>query len=186
LAQPLSAAVEQRGIDIKWVYHSPEQIASDKALTAQWQWLNSRFSDWRDRAGEKGIKYLEVNISNVEQRAREASERIQSMDEAQRNRAGSWELYESCVPHFYLAFLSVPRKHISGSRPTQAPDGTFGFVHLYPMFPEAYETRCALYLEIPGEILNYYYWSTVRLFDEGKERAYLHRIWPSDEVVPSP
>ncbi len=53
-----------------------------------------------------------------------------------RMQSGSWELYESTIPHFFFAFLSVPKGQQSILPSEKAPDGTFGFVHLYPMFPK--------------------------------------------------
>ena len=82
------------------------------------------------------------------------------------------------MPHINLAFLSVPGKYDPNLK--QAPVGTFGFVHLYPKFPLGYHTRPTLYLEAPGQILDYYYWSTVQLFDEGVRRGYLWRPWPPE------
>jgi hypothetical protein len=103
------------------------------------------------------------------------------MNKVDQKRVGGWELYESHVPHFYLAFLSVPGKHRSIPIPTTAPDNTFGFVHLYPMIPHDYDSRPALCLETRGLILDCYYSSIVGFFDEGIKRGYLQRTWPLED-----
>lgn len=172
----IKTAVEKRGVNIKWAYHARKSIESDDALKVQWEWLLSRLPNWQDRAGTKGLDHLEIKVNDLHHWAKESDLQVQAMDEEYQKRAGHWDLYASKVAHFYLAFLSVPGKH--EVLPKQAPDGTFGFVHLYPMFPHEYHTRCALYLEGPGQILDYYYWSTAQLFDEGIKRGYLWRTWP--------
>jgi hypothetical protein len=177
----IKTAVENRGVNVKWVYHARKSVESNDALKAQWEWLMPRFPDWRDRASAEGLDYLETKIKELHHWTKESSLQIHAMDEGHQKRAGHWELYESKVPHFYMAFLSVPGKYEVSLK--QAPDGTFGFVQLYPMFPHENHTRPALYLEAPGQILDYYYWSTVQLFDEGVKREYLWRTWPSETTT---
>jgi len=126
---------------------------------------------------------LERRIKNLHHHAKESHDETQAMDAEHQKHAGHWELYESKVPHFYMAFLSVPGKYDPNLK--QAPVGTFGFVHLYTKFPHGYHTRPGLYLEAPGQILDYYYWSTVQLFDEGVKRGYLWHTWPL-EPKPDP
>lgn len=163
----LRSAIE-RGITIKWAYHSPKALESNPGIKAQWEMMLSRIDDWRDRGGEKGLKHLN-------RRKELLFEQIAGW----RNRL---ELYESSVPHFYLAFFSVPGDHQQIRSDQPAPGGTFGFVHLYPMLPADYEKRPAIYLEGSGAILDYYFQSTVGLFREGVEqRQYLQRVWPEDK-----
>lgn len=174
-------AVERRGIKVKWVYHAVEAVRTDKALRAQREWLSASSPNWQDRAADgpgKGLERLASYIELVKQWARDADRRIQAMNEAQRERAGCWYLYESDVPHFYMAFLAVPGECQDQQLPKQAPPGTFGFIQLYRMFVDDYPGRCALYLKTPGDILNYYYRSTVQLFEVGVDRGYLRCTWP--------
>jgi hypothetical protein len=135
-------------------------------------------SPWQDRAGPECLDALERRIKNLHHHAKESHDVIQAMDAEQQKHAGQWEFYESRVPHFYMAFLSVPGRYDPNLK--QAPSGTFGFVHLYPKFPHGHHARPGLYLEAPGQILDYYYWSTVQLFDEGVKRGYLWRTWPPE------
>lgn len=179
----LKNAVEKRGINVKWAYHGREALESNEEIKAQWQMILSRISRWQDRSGKMGLDHIDAKKKELHQWVQESQQQIQVMNKTDRMRAGSWELFESHVPHFYLAFLSVPGKHSGLQTPKPAPDGTFGFVHLYPMFPLDYELRPALYLETRGEILDYYYWSIAGLFDEGMNRGYLKRVWPSEEVA---
>jgi hypothetical protein len=180
----LKNAVEKRGINVKWAYHSREALESNEGIKAQWEMMLSRIDRWQDRSGKMGLEHIDAKKKELHQWVQESQQRIQAMSRIDRMRAGSWELFESHIPHFYLAFLSVPGKH-TGLRktPEPAPDGTFGFVHLYPMFPLGYELRPALYLDTRGEILDYYYWSIVGLFDEGVKRDYVKRVWPLEAVA---
>lgn len=170
----IEKAVENRGVDVKWVCYARKSIEDCDALRAQLEWLS--------RPGKR-LERLQNNIDGLHNTAERSSNQIHAMDGERRKRAGRWELYESKVPHFYMAFLSVPRKNEES--PKQVPDGTFGFVCLYPMFPhkDEYETRPALYLEASGQIqpkiLDCYYWSIVQLFDEGVKRGYLWSTWSS-------
>jgi hypothetical protein len=170
----IEKAVEKRGIDVKWVYYAPKSIEACDALSAQLEWLS------RPR---KRLERLQHNINRLYDTVERSSNQIHQIDGEPRKRAGRWELYESKVPHFYMAFLSVPRKNEES--PKQVPDGTFGFVCLYPMFPhkDKHETRPALYLEASGQIqpniIDCYYWSIVQMFDEGVKRGYLWPTWPS-------
>ena len=75
-----------------------------------------------------------------------------------------------------MAFLSVPGKYRKIDSLEAAPDGTFGFVHLYLMYSCGYDLRPAISLDTRGPILNYYYWSIARLFSEGVEQNYLRPV----------
>jgi hypothetical protein len=179
----IKQAVQTKGVDVKWVCHARKSVEQDEALQAEWQWIRTAMSPWQDRAGPECLDALERRIKNLHHHAKESHDEIQAMDAEHQKHAGHWEFYESKVPHFYMAFLSVPGKYDPNLK--QAPAGTFGFVHLYTKFPRGYHTRPTLYLEAPGQILDYYYWSTVQLFDEGVKRGYLWRTWPL-EPKPDP
>lgn len=177
---PIKRAVERRGVNVKWVSHVPESVKADDALKIEWEWLMSRLPNYKDRSSEEGMDDLTEKVAGLRIWAKQSTQEIQHMDEQHRSRAGTWELFASRAPHFYMAFLSVPGIH--KEMPIQAPAGTFGFVVLYPKFPREYESRSALYLEEAGEILNYYYWSTVQLFNEGIKRGYLWCTWPQETL----
>ncbi len=174
----IKQTVETKGVDVKWVCHARKSVEQDEALQAEWQWIRSRIPRWEQRADPESLSMLETSIKVLHHRAKESHDEIQAMDIDYQRHAGHWEFYESKVPHFYMAFLSVPGKYDPNLK--QAPVGTFGFVHLYPKFAQGHCTRPALYLEAPGKILDYYYWSTVQLFDEGVKRGYLWRTWPPE------
>jgi hypothetical protein len=168
----LRNAVEEKGITVKWAFHAPKALENNEGIKAQWQMMLSRIPNWRDRGGAKGLEHLNARKTWL----------LQLVSDSQ----GRWELYESSVPHFFMAFLSVPGEHREILPHQAAPGGTFGFVHLYPMLPADYEARPAIYLEGSGPILDCYYRSIVGLFDEGvKERHYLQRIWPLKEPLQS-
>jgi hypothetical protein len=75
-----------------------------------------------------------------------------------------------------MTFLSVPGKYREFHAQEAAPEGTFGFVHLYLMFSGGYDLRPAISLDTRGPILNYYYWSAIRLFNEGVEQGFLQPV----------
>ncbi len=184
---------------MKWVYHSPGTLLDEEAwkkenaktrlwaepspaIRSVWEQLMSKHpsSNIHDRAGMGGYEQLNNNIFT----AKTLAERFNRSRAQAGTRADSFELYESKIPHFYLAFLSVPG-HLSQDDkvPISAPKGTYGFVQLYQHFvtdyvkPD-YVKRTGLYLESPGAVLDYYFWSTVQLFHEGVKRGYLHRTYP--------
>ncbi len=170
----ITKAVENRGVDVKWVYYARKSIEDCDALRTQLEWLS--------RNPDTALKRLQNNIDKLLLHAQLSSQQIHAMDGERRKRAGHWELYESKVPNFYMAFLSIPKNY--AGRMEQVPEGTFGFVYLYPMFAnkDKYETRPALYLEasrqIQPSILGCYYSSIVHLFDEGVKLGYLSPRWP--------
>jgi hypothetical protein len=177
----LRNAVEERGVDIKWVYHAKKTLGGkgNDALKAQWEMIYSRVTKWQERV-QKGQELLESQVQNLFKVVQDSCEcsKVINLDKPQK--AGNWELYESKIAHPYFAFFSVPTKHLQDNRPHQAPPGTFGFIHLYPMFPHTYDSRPGIYLEAPGQCCDYYYWSVTELFSEGVARDYLYRTWPMD------
>src|SRR5262249_12264906 len=96
--------------------------------------------------------------------------------------SGSWELYQSTLPHFYMAFLSVPKKHQNIQLQDPAPNGTFGFVQLYPMFASSHEQRPAIFFKAPGSITDTYYRSILGMFDEHTNQGYVQRTYPQDKA----
>jgi hypothetical protein len=164
----------KRGINVKWVYYADDIIDTNPALKTQWGCL-SRFPD---RTGEDLKKKVSSLLDDFGPALRHE---IQKLGKEYQKDVGNLEFYESEMVHPYLAFLSVPENYKElpqGASPKPAPVGTFGFVHLYPIFPCGFEERPALYLDASGgEILDEYYWSTLRLFDWGVGLGKIRRTW---------
>src|SRR5712692_3043555 len=121
-------AVENKKIDIKWVYHPSDILKTSPAIKAQALMLFGYEPDWqvREQTVEmewgNAVERLKLMVSQSESNIRLGS----------KTSAGSWELYESTLPHFFFAFLSVPKKKQGLPSDAFVPNGTFGFVHLYP------------------------------------------------------
>ena len=165
-------AAKKSGINIQLVFHSAKSIKDDQALKAQREWLSDSSLHWQDKAKPRGLKYLEDGISVFCNLA----DKVERRRIANNRENGYMRVYESTVPHFHMAFIVSPGEQAHNEDFKVAPTGTFGFVHLYPMFAENYERRCALFLDSPGDIVNYYYFSTLNLFTEGLQREYLREI----------
>lgn len=182
----MESAVRDHGVNVKWAYHSRKSIESDAAIQAQWQMLNQHL-DLKDRVGKKGFERWDKKMDELMTFANALRDQIQK-SEVTNAKGGTWEFYESHVPHYYMAFLSVPdesqilkplehERADTPNSPPSAPLGTFGFVMLYPMLPNHYDDRPAIYLEAPGKITDYYYWAIVGLFHEGVARGYVKCTW---------
>jgi len=171
-------AVENKKIDIKWVYHPSDILKTSPAIKAQALMLFGYEPDWqvREQTVEmewgNAVERLKLMVSQSESNIRLGS----------KTSAGSWELYESTLPHFFFAFLSVPKKKQGLPSDAFVPNGTFGFVHLYPMFPKDYYDRPAIYFEAPGLFTDTYYRSILSMFDEHKNRGYVQRKHPQDKI----
>src|SRR5205085_2601364 len=115
------------------------------AIRVQALMLFGQVPDWQERE-----QHLEKEwgscIESLDRMMSQSESRIRS---GSKLNAGTWELYESTIPHFFMAFLSVPKKQQNISVAHCAPEGTFGFIHLYTMFPRDYHDRPAMYFEAP-------------------------------------
>src|SRR5205085_2858085 len=109
--------------------------------------LRVQLAEWLSRNPDNALESLRINTETLLREAGESRRNIHEMKEEDRKHAGHWELYESKVPHFYMAFLSVPKEY--DRKLERVPKGTFGFVYLYPMFArrgDKHDTRPVLYL----------------------------------------
>lgn len=171
-------AVMERGIDIKWVYHRPQEFENqnNKGLRASALMVFGRPS-WAERE-RLLVGEWKDNINILKRRIDQSNANIRNQQTA-----GSWELYESKVPHFFMGFLSVPKLVLAAQQTDSAPEGTFGFVHLYPMFSWNYEDRPAIYFEASGStglITKIYYKSILSIFDDKENQGYIQRIEPKE------
>jgi hypothetical protein len=176
--QHFKKAIEHRKIDIKWVYHHPDVFKTSPAIRAQASMLFGQEPDWQVREQTLETEW-KINIDLLKHMVSQSESRIRCGSKLD---AGTWELYESTIPHCFLGFLSVPKTQQSISSVASAPDGTFGFVHLYPMFSKDYHDRPAIYFEAPGSFTDIYYRSILSMFDEHKNRGYIQRIHPPDKA----
>ncbi len=187
LDEEIRGAVK-RGVNVKWVYYAVETIDSNPAIKTQWECI-SRFPD---RTGPTGREVLKKRISVLlDDFGPSLRNEIHKLGKEHQKDVGNLEFYESEMVHPYLAFLSVPEEYKELPQPappedTQpedalpklAPAGTFGFVHLYPIFPLNHQERPALCLDASGgKILDEYYWSTLRLFDRGVRLGKIRCTW---------
>jgi hypothetical protein len=170
----LSNAVEKHGVNVKWVYHAFDSLEKNETIQAQWRLLAR---PWDEDQIEKAIRRQRAAIDKLNVIVAESRSKISKMEQQEKAHEGGWELYESRVPHFFLAFLSVPPVDPHDKQHTHAPNGTFGFVKPYPIFPLDDENRCGLYLEAPGQVLDQWYHSIVELFETAvkPEYGYLSR-----------
>ena len=171
--EEIKAAVK-RGVNVKWVYYAAKTINPNSPMKTQWECL-SRFPHRTDEDLNKRISSL------LEDLGRSLRHEIDKLGKEHQKDAGNLEFYESEMVHPYMAFLSAPENYKElpqGAKPEPAPVGTFGFVHLYPIFQPSFENRPALYLDASGgKILDEYYWSTLRLFDWGVNLGKIRRTW---------
>src|SRR5215813_2668242 len=110
-------AVMERGIDIKWVYHKPQEFENEKnkGLRASALMVFGRPS-WTERE-RLLVGEWEANINVFKRRVDQSNANIRNQ-----RTAGSWELYESKVPHFFMAFLSVPKMVPTAQQTDSAPE----------------------------------------------------------------
>lgn len=113
-----------------------------------------------------------------------AVERVKYWNEAARAEGGACvgqiQLFQSRVPHPYVAFLSVRRTSddndsLVSMRTLTPQDGDWGLVFPYQLYRLEEEKKYGLLLEAPGAVFDQYYQSTIRLLVEGVNCGYVCR-----------
>lgn len=161
--------VEENGITVKWIFHTPDNIKNNPTLQVQWEMHHPK--NYWIKGSEDEMKTLASNITQLKETVKNSN-----IGTKNNKYVGHWELFESNVAHLYMAFLSVPGKEKKINLLESAPKGTFGLIHNYLMYSCGYELRPAMSLETSGSIMDYYYWSIIRLFSEGVEKGYFRSI----------
>ncbi|WHM41125.1 hypothetical protein [Streptomyces sp. BPTC-684] len=144
----IASKVSRSNISVVWVFHGEELYASQRPLLVV-------------NAPEDGVTY---------------SPGMHLLRNASTSNSNRWLVLSSQVPHFYLAFLSVP--DVPRNSEDHAPAGTFGFVQPYLLAPRSYAARAGLYLEANGDsanqfLVDYYYKSIVDFVRIGQEQGWL-------------
>ncbi len=174
--EEFQVGVEQKNITLKWVYHSRKSL-EDFAIDKQWEMLVN-LPKWKDRSGNGGLAHHKLKVGNLHTAVVQSMNRIERFNKEQKKKCGSWHLYESSLPHSYMGFIAIPGRE--NCMVINAPLNSFGFIHFYPMFPDSYDERLAIYIESPGRVFDYYYRSTINLFNEGCRRKYVEEVEPSN------
>ncbi|MFI0909455.1 hypothetical protein [Streptomyces abikoensis] len=152
-SEPRSVAYKVRNSDISvvWVFHQAEAYLLQRRMLVV-------------NAPEDGVTY-DAGTDLLRNACATCNDR--------------WEVLSSAVPHFYLAFLSVPSTaQQSGER---APNGTFGFVLPYLLAPRSYAARAGLYFESSSDssnqfLLDFYYRSITDFVRLGIEQGWLNKV----------
>lgn len=178
----------RRNTTIRWCYQVPDDVMRHPTLLHMWRWLYSHEPNLETRTALPTLcdtlgglsRKVEVFIHD---------HRKGEMDENNTR----WLVYHSTAPTFYLAWLCVPGQLEEHRGRSDAPEGTFGYVMPYAFFP-TYEDRPGFYFdkgEKPPEasdeqwalqhtLLDYYFKSTVRFFEEGVKDGPFRYLYPID------
>lgn len=175
------------GTTIRWCYQVPDDVMRHPTLLHMWRWLYSHEPDLQVRAS------LHTLCDTLGGLSRKVEAFMRSYQEKQMGPNNKWLIYHSTAPSFYLAWLCVPGKMEDHVGLSHAPIGTFGYVMPYAHFP-TYEDRPGFYfdksekpLEAPGRqwelqhtLLDYYFKSTIRFFEEGVKDGQFRYLYPID------
>jgi len=154
------------GATINFAYQSA--ISPDSCFSMQAQWrMNIEHLQDPDPIGLLKQR-LRDGISQLRALARKAIDKKSK---------GAFQFFESFITHPYVAILIVPESP-KDKPPTQegAPPGTICLLGHYTFYPRSLEDRLGICLSQPSPLLDIYYNSITRLFEQGPKDNYLRTV----------
>lgn len=171
LENHLHHALTERGVKVKWVYHSLDAVKSSPALQAQWKMIQTRYEY---EEGKVSIKDHATRVLDEDKKALcGLVDRVRSTLRGSSGKGGRLSFYESSIVHYFMAFLAVPGDFKITTDEERAPRNTIGLVQHYPHFPANYSKRCGIYMVSPSPVLDLYYRSILKFFDPDFNKGYL-------------
>ncbi len=159
-------AVILHGAKLNFAYHAATGPDSCISMQAQWRMNTEHLKDPNP-------------IEMLKQRLRDSTAELRAWAEkAKAKKAkGSMEFFESFITHPFTSVLIVPESSKGKFPKTNgAPKGTICLLGFYTFYPRSLEDRLGICLRQPSPLLDIYYNSITRFFEQGPKDGYLKLV----------
>ena len=156
-------AIEKSKVNLKWAQHAPT-AAECRSVKSQWEMIYG--FDYPKATVVREVEGILARSIDDFKPWHEGSPGVK--------KAGSFELWQSSVAHYFMGVLSVPKGQ--KARDGRTPKGTICLVQPFPMYPLDRQSRCGFYLKSPSPMLDVYYHSFLRFFEQGKADGHLTKV----------
>jgi hypothetical protein len=153
----------QNGATVKFVYNAPNSADSSIPMEALWRMNTGNLKN------SKPIDLIKARLTDSTSQLRAWAEKERANESK-----GSFEFFKSIITHPFTAILVVPEvSNDNLSKSNAAPPGTVCLLGHYTFYPKSVEDRLGMCLRQPSPLLDIYYNSITKFFEQGVGDGYL-------------
>jgi hypothetical protein len=157
-------AVNSKGAVINFAYQCPQAGKKCPSVKAQWRMTQPQFE------GVEAFRFFELHADKVKYA-------MSCWKNPDANSGGNFIFYESNITHPFIALMVVPPTTPNSAATSQeAPDGTWCLLILLPLYSESQDAHCGLCLHRPSQMLDVYYNSILKFFEQGPKDGFLKNV----------